>query len=212
MNPSRVRHPKSRSPSNIVLPIFLWDMIVCDLDTTSVRTWDVLPSEKFEGSRLNLDVAGRIHGERWLFVLACDGHCRDTHCCDVMLNYLDLYSTLHVWEFQQLRNLWGGLSTHIVGLFFMVPEAVRETTISIRQRRLIPQLSTVSIDFTIVVSLTAHDSSATESYKSRCLEGTRTQYVHAQDITAWIIQMRTSSAMDVRSSWSKEICGRKILC
>lgn len=54
----------------------------------------------------------------------------------------------------------------------MVPEAVRETTISIRQRRLIPQLSTVSIDFTIVVSLTAHDSSATESYKSRCLEGT----------------------------------------
>ena len=83
-------------------------MIVCDLDTTSVRTSDVLPSEKFEGSRLILTLPGVYTENVGCLSLLVTDIAATLTCCNVMLNYscvseilqlisnFDLYSTLHV--------------------------------------------------------------------------------------------------------------------
>ena len=70
-----------------------------------------------------------------------------------------------------------------------------------------PYSSTLGIDRLYDHSTAAaHDSYVTESYKSRCLEGTRTQ--HVDNITAWTAHIdqftATSSAMDVWSSQGRE--------
>ena len=96
------------------------------------------------------------------------------------------------------------LSMHLVAVV-----AVRNITITFRSLSNASNFIGIDILYGSSIAAAAHDSAVTESYKSNCLEGTRTQ--HIDDITAWTARINQSQQHRLLWMWGPAGVGKSAI-